>query len=199
MRPIVHALGMETALQPAAGVRTLVHSVRGLQVMLDGDLALLYGVSTGRLMEQVRRNVERFPADFMFQLSAAEVEILRSQNAIARSGHGGRRNRPFVFTEQGVAMLSSVLRSPRAIAVNIEIMRAFVALRRVAHEHAAINRRVDGIEAELRERLAEHDAALAAIAEALAALTRPAPRPERRVGFAPTGAQPRPSSPRISP
>lgn len=167
--------------------------------MLDSDLAALYGVSTGRLMEQVRRNAERFPADFMFQLSTEEVDVLRSHSAIARPGHGGRRNRPYVFTEQGVAMLSGVLRSPRAIAVNIEIMRAFVALRRVARAHAAIERRVDGIEAELRERLADHDAALAAIAEALAALTAPAPRPRRTVGFAAPPAQPRPSSPRISP
>jgi len=167
--------------------------------MLDSDLAVLYGVSTGRLMEQVRRNAERFPADFTFQLSTSEVGVLRSQNAIASSSHGGRRTRPHAFTEQGVAMLSGVLRSPRAIAVNIEIMRAFVALRRVAHTHAAIDRRIDGIEAELRERLADHDAALAAIAEALNALTAPTPRPRRRVGFAAPSGQRPPSSPRISP
>lgn len=190
---------MQTALNPSTDVRTLVHAFRGLQVMLDSDLADLYGVSTGRLMEQVRRNAERFPPDFMFRLSSEELGVLRSQNAIARSGHGGRRSRPHAFTEQGVAMLSGVLRSPRAIAVNIEIMRAFVTLRRVAHAHAAIERRVDGIEAELRERLAEHDAALAAVAEALAALMAPPPQPRRRVGFAAPDAQPRPSSPRISP
>ncbi len=167
--------------------------------MFESDLAELYGVSTGRLMEQVRRNAERFPPDFMFQLSSEELGVLQSQNAIASSGHGGRRSRPRAFTEQGVAMRSGVLRSPRALAVDIEMMRAFVTLGSVANAPAVIERRVDGTEAELRERLAEHDATLAAVAEALAALPAPPPRPRRRVGCAAPDAQPRPSSPRISP
>ena len=169
---------------PVVDIQPLVHAFRGAQVMLDSDLAALYGVSTGRLMEQVRRNRERFPDDFMFELSADEHDRLISQSATSNTGRGGRRKRPHVFTEQGVAMLSGVLRSPRAIAVNIEIMRAFVSLRRMAHAHAATERRVDEIETELRSRLAQHDAALAAIAEALAALMEPEPRPRRRVGFA---------------
>lgn len=169
---------------PPVDVRALVHAFRDVQVMLDSDLAALYGVSTGRLMEQVRRNRTRFPADFMFRLSADEHDRLISQSAISNAGRGGRRKHPHVFTEQGVAMLSGVLRSPRAIAVNIEIMRAFVSLRRMAHTHAATERRVDRIETELRARLAEHDAELATIAEALAALMGPEPRPRRRVGFA---------------
>ena len=97
--------------------------------MLDQDLAELYGVETKRLLEQVRRNSARFPADFMFRLEPKEVETLRPQNATSNARRGGRRYAPYAFTEQGVAMLSSVLRSPRAITVNIEVMRAFVALR----------------------------------------------------------------------
>src|SRR5687767_8825910 len=106
--------------------------VRGHRVMLDADLAELYGVPTKVLLQAVRRNGERFPEDFRFQLEPDESEALRSQFVTSKkTGRGGRRYAPFVFTEQGVAMLSSVLRSPRAIAINIEIMRAFVKLREV--------------------------------------------------------------------
>ena len=104
--------------------------IRGHKVMLDADLAILYGVSTKRLNEQVRRNRSRFPDDFMFQLTVEEVRSLRSQFATSKQGRGGRRYAPLVFTEQGIAMLSTVLNSERAIQVNIEIMRAFVRLRR---------------------------------------------------------------------
>ena len=97
--------------------------------MLDSDLAKLYGVTTGRLNEQLSRNKERFPEDFAFQLTQQEFTALMSQTAISKSGRGGRRKRPWVFTEQGVAMLSSALRSPTAVRVNIEIMRTFVRLR----------------------------------------------------------------------
>ena len=106
-----------------------IHLVRKQKVLLDADLAELYGVETRVLNQAIRRNIERFPVDFMFRLRPGEWENLRSQIVIS-SEHGGRRRRPYVFTEQGVAMLSSVLRSPRAIAVNVEIMRAFVQLRR---------------------------------------------------------------------
>jgi hypothetical protein len=102
--------------------------------MLDEDLADLYGVETKRLIQQVKRNLKRFPGDFMFQLTRAEAEVLRSQIATSNDGRGGRRYAPYVFTEQGVAMLSGVLRSDRAITVNIEIMRAFVELRRQIFE-----------------------------------------------------------------
>src|SRR5688572_1999465 len=102
-------------------------TVRDENVMLDEQLAMLYGVTTGNLNKAVARNRKRFPSDFMFQLSADEVKVLRSQSVISTSTHGGRRRgRPYAFTEQGVAMLSSVLRSPRAVEVNVEIMRAFV-------------------------------------------------------------------------
>ena len=109
--------------------------------MLDADLAELYGVTTGRLNEQVKRNRERFPKDFMFQLTKREYEILLSQNAM--SSWGGRRHPPYAFTEQGVAMLSSVLRSPQAARVNIEIMRAFVRLRKMLRSNEGLSRKLD--------------------------------------------------------
>ena len=115
------------AMQPHIARHIL--SLRDQRVMLDAELAALYGVETKVLVQAIKRNIERFPADFMFQLSAEEFANLRSQFVTSSSGYGGRRYAPYAFTEQGVAMLSSVLNSPRAIAVNIEIMRAFVRLR----------------------------------------------------------------------
>ncbi len=120
--------------------------IRGHKVMLDSDLALLYGVSTKRLNEQVRRNISRFPGDFMFQLTQSESACLRSQIATSKIGWGGRRYRSLVFTEQGVAMLSSVLGSDRAIAVNIEIMRTFVKLRLMLATNSQLARRLDELE-----------------------------------------------------
>ena len=109
--------------------------------MIDVDLAELYGVPTKRLNQQVQRNRKRFPEDFMFQLTKAEAENLRLQFATSRSGHGGRRSLPHVFTEQGVAMLSSVLNSEQAIEVNITIMRAFVKLRQMLESNEELNRK----------------------------------------------------------
>lgn len=126
---------LELIAAPAIERRIFV--IRDRQVMLDEDLADLYGVATKRLVEQVKRNLDRFPEDFMFQLTEDEATALRSQIATSKTGRGGRRYAPYVFTEQGVAMLSSVLRSDRAIAVNIEIMRAFVELRRAAISYQA--------------------------------------------------------------
>jgi hypothetical protein len=116
------------------GIETKIYLVRGQKVMLDRDLAELYQVPTKRLKEQVRRNQKRFPADFMFALSNQELGILRSQFATSSLGWGGHRIPPFAFTEQGIAMLSSVLQSDRAIHVNIAIMRAFVQLSRFPRE-----------------------------------------------------------------
>ncbi len=115
------------SLQPLENIENLIHVIRGKQVMLDRDIARLYGVETKRLNQQVQRNLERFPGDFMFQLSKEEVESLRSQVATSNK-RGGQRYLPYVFTENGVAMLSSVLRSQQAININIQIMRAFNAM-----------------------------------------------------------------------
>src|SRR3954471_12238932 len=168
---------LELIAAPAVEKRILV--VRERQVMLDEDLADLYGVTTKRLVQQVKRNMKRFPEDFMFQLSKAEVEILRSQIATSNDGRGGRRYAPYVFTEQGVAMLSGVLRSDRAIAVNIEIMRTFVELRRVATSYAAIEKRLEEIE----RGLSGHDEQLKQIFKALRHLISPPDRAKRPVGF----------------
>ena len=115
----------------AAAAGQLILVIRHQRVLLDEHLARLYGVETRSLLQAVKRNLERFPADFMFELSAAEWTALRSQSVISKFGSGGRRYAPYAFTEQGVAMLSSVLNSDRAIAVNIEIMRVFVRIRRL--------------------------------------------------------------------
>lgn len=156
-----------------------IYIIRGRQVMLDEDLADLYGVETKRLVEQVKRNLERFPDDFMFQLRKDEAATLRSQIATSNVGRGGRRYAPYVFTEQGVAMLSSVLRSKTAIAVNIEIMRAFVELRRVASSYAAIEKRLEQIE----QGMGEHDEQLEQVFGALRQLITPPSRPKRPIGF----------------
>lgn len=134
----------ETEGEIISSVESLILNIRGQQVMLDRDLAQLYGVETRRLNEQVKRNIERFPEDFMFQLTKEEVSILKSQNAT--SSWGGTRKPSYAFTENGVAMLSSVLRSPTAIEVNIRIMRAFVAMRRFLSTNAQLFSRIETIE-----------------------------------------------------
>ncbi|WP_374437854.1 ORF6N domain-containing protein [Inhella sp.] len=140
---------MSQALQPLIQSRIL--TLRGQRVLLDADLAQLYGVETRALVQAVKRNVARFPEDFMFTLSAEEFADLRSQTVISSAAlpaveHGGRRTPPLAFTEQGVAMLSSVLNSPRAIAVNIEIMRTFVRVRALAATHADLALRLSELE-----------------------------------------------------
>lgn len=170
---------LELVVAPTIEKRIL--AVRGRQVMLDEDLADLYGVETRVLVQQVKRNAKRFPEDFMFQLTSAEAEALRSQIVISNEGRGGRRYAPYVFTEQGVAMLSGVLRSDRAIAVNIEIMRVFVELRRVASSYAAIEERLEEIE----RALGGHDEQLNQIFMTLRQLISPPNRPKRPVGFRP--------------
>ncbi len=139
----------QLVLKPEA-LAKLVFLIRGEKIMLDTGLAMLYGVETGALNRAVKRNAERFPSDFMFQLGADEWENLRCQIGIS-SSHGGRRGAPYGFTEQGVAMLSSVLRSQRAVEVNIAIMRTFVQLRRLMDSNRDLARRIDSLEARYDE------------------------------------------------
>ena len=154
--------------------------IRGHKVMLDKDLAKLYGVPTSRLNEQVKRNIKRFPADFMFQLNGKEYENLISQFAI--SSWGGRRRFPYVFTEQGVAMLSSVLNSERAIQVNIAIMRVFVKLKQILSTHKELAYKLR----ELEHKIEKHDAEIQAIFEAIRQLMEPPPeKPKPKIGFHP--------------
>ncbi|MGP0101274.1 MAG: ORF6N domain-containing protein [Solirubrobacteraceae bacterium] len=170
-------------LVPLPAIKQRILVVRERHVLLDEDLADLYGVQTGRLVQQVKRNIDRFPSDFMFQLTTDEVTALRSRSATSKEGRGGRRYAPYVFTEQGVAMLSGVLRSETAVAVNIAVMRAFVELRRAAASYTAIERRLEDFERETKATLGQHDEQLDEIFEALRQLISPPPQPKRPVGF----------------
>jgi ATP-dependent Clp protease ATP-binding subunit ClpA len=168
-------------------VESLILSMRGRRVILDSDLARLYGVTTKRLNEQVRRNFGRFPADFMFRLTVEEAEALRSQNATSKAGRGGRRYAPYAFTEHGAIMLASVLNTTRAVDVSVYVVRAFVRLR----EMMATNREVAMKLQELDRKVAGHDEAIRSLVQAIRRLMAP-PRPQRRsIGFRVEEAGPR--------
>jgi hypothetical protein len=148
--------------------------------MIDVDLAELYGVPTKRLNQQVSRNLKRFPEDFMFQLTKVEAEALRLQFATSKPGRGGRRSLTYVFTEQGVAMLSTVLNSERAIEVNISIMRAFVKLRQMLESNEELNRKF----AAVIRKLSTHDKYFKVVFDELKRLTTEQPTPPRKqIGF----------------
>lgn len=153
--------------------------LRGQRVLLDVELAELYGVATKALLQAVRRNRGRFPEDFMIQLTASEWGILRSQTVTSSAQHGGRRYPPYAFTEQGVAMLSSVLKSRRAIAVNVQIMRAFVRMRELLASNSVLARKLD----ELERKYQHHDEAIKAILSAIRELMTPAAPKHRPIGF----------------
>lgn len=189
---------MQRELMVNTQIADAIHLVRGQKVMLDRDLAALYGVSTKALNQAVSRNRDRFPDDFVFQLTREEVRDLRSQTVtsslhlsknkqapsnwsqiVTRSEHGGARYQPFAFTEQGVAMLSSVLRSDRAVQVNIAIMRAFVHLRAAMESNRALEKKFS----ELERRVGKHDREIAAILEAIRQLIEPPAKPQRQIGF----------------
>ena len=136
----------QNSIVPSALISQKIFFVRGTRVMLDADLARLYGVATKNLNKAVKRNAARFPSDFMFQLSSKELNILRVQTGTSKRGQGGRRYAPYAFTEQGIAMLSSVLRSSRAVQVNVAIMRTFVRLREMLTTHEELRRKIDAME-----------------------------------------------------
>ena len=178
-----------TALQPVIQSRIL--ALREQRVMLDADLAQLYGVETRVLVQAVKRNLARFPEDFMFQLSPQEWAALRSQSVISNTeGRGGRRTAPYAFTEQGVAMLSTVLGSPRAISVNIEIMRTFVRVRALAATHGDLAKRLAELEDKTEALAMNHDTfsrnarnQLKQVFDALKELMTPPDPPRRPIGF----------------
>jgi len=154
-----------------------IYLIREHKVMLDRDLAELYDVTTANLNKAVGRNKERFPDDFMFRLTREEVEPLRFQIGMSKTaGRGGRRTLPYAFTQEGVAMLSSVLRSERAVDVNIAIMRAFVRLRRLMVSHADLARKFAAMER-------KYDAQFKVVFDAIRELMKPGPTPSRRIGF----------------
>jgi hypothetical protein len=159
----------------AERIRQTIFLIRGQKVMLDAHLAELYAVETRALIQAVTRNRTRFPRDFMFQLTTREFVSLRSQIVISKI-RGGRRSLPYAFTEEGVAMLSSVLHSKRAVGVNIEIMRAFVYLRRIVSEHADLARRID----ELEE---NYDGKFQIVFDAIRGLIQPPTTVKKRIGY----------------
>ena len=161
---------------PLERIEQKILLIRDHKVMLDADLAELYGVTTGVLVRQVKRNPKRFPSDFCFQLTAAEWDVLRCQSGISK-GRGGRRYAPYAFSEQGVAMLSSVLNSPAAIEVNVQIMRAFVKLREILSTHKDLAKKL----AELEKK---YDHQFAVVFDAIRKLMEPPRVPKkRRIGF----------------
>lgn len=166
-------------LATAEEIERSIHIIRGQRVMLDADLAKLYGVPTKRLNERVSRNQDRFPDDFAYQLTSQEFTNLMSQIATSRSAHGGRRKRPWVFTEQGVAMLSSVLNSPMAVRVNVEIMRTFVRLRRLMATPGELVEQLT----KLAETVQLHDNEIKVIARVLQQMVETPTAPRRRIGF----------------
>jgi ORF6N domain len=161
---------------PVVRIERSILPIRGQKVILDSDLADLYGVETRALVQAVQRNRERFPNDFMFQLTVEDFANLKSQIVISSRGWGGRRSPPYAFTEQGVAMLSSVLRSQRAVQVNIEIMRSFVRLREMLASNRDLARRLN----ELEKR---YDAQFKAVFDAIRQLMAPPVASKRRLGF----------------
>ncbi len=167
---------MAIVLKPE-NVAKLVFFIRGEKVMLDADLAQLYGVTTGNLNKAVKRNQARFPGDFMFQLTDKETESLIFQSGRSK-GRGGRRHRPYAFTEQRAAMLSSVLNSERAVQVNIAIMRTFVQLRRLMDSNADLARKIEGLEK-------KYDEKFAAVFAAIKELITPEAAARKQIGFHP--------------
>ena len=153
-----------------------IHRLRGHNVMLDSDLAELYDVQVKVLNQAVKRNRKRFPPDFMFRLTVHEAESLRSQIVTSKPRRGGRRTAPYAFTEQGVAMLSSVLRGSRAVRVNIAIMRAFIRLRMMLASNADLARKLDALEK-------KYDARFEIVFQAIRDLMTPVPAPRKRIGF----------------
>ena len=169
---------IDKGLMPTELIQSKIMVLRGEKVMIDRDLAELYGVETKQLKRAVRRNLHRFPSDFMFELSREEYNSLRSQfGTLKRGTHS--KYLPMTFTEQGVAMLSSVLNSDRAIEVNIAIMRAFVQLRKISSSHKQLAQKLREIEA----RLEDHDESIDAIFEAIQQLMRPPEKPRKPIGF----------------
>lgn len=181
----------DNALIPPERIEGRILLIRGHKVMIDAHLAQLYDVETRTLVQAVKRNIQRFPGDFMFQLSVEEFAALRSQTVISNIGRGGRRTAPYAFTEQGVAMLSSVLGSPRAVTVNIEIMRTFVRVRELAITHHDLAKQLNALEEKTEAMAMQHDsfarntrAQLKQVFDAIRELmTPPEPQKKRPIGF----------------
>ena len=167
-------------IMPIGKIEQAILLVRGEKVILDADLAKLYGVATKVLNQAVKRNLERFPEDFMFQLTGDETRSLRSQSVTSSSGYGGRRYAPYAFTEHGAIMAATVLNSPRAVQVSVYVVRAFVQLRRVLGQNKELAAKL----ADLERKVGDHDQKIVAIIQAIRELMAPPPiRPRKPIGF----------------
>lgn len=164
--------------EPLQKIESLILTLRGIKVILDSDLAKIYGVTTSRLNEQVKRNRDRFPEDFMFQLAKEEFNLI-SQKAISSSGHGGRRKLPLVFTEHGAIMAANILKTKRAAQMSIFVVRAFVRLREIATTHYELAEKLK----ELEQKVGKHDKAIQSIMEAIRQLMQPPEKPKQKIGF----------------
>lgn len=161
-------------------IESKILAVRGQKVMLDMDLARLYGVTTKRFNEQIKRNKGRFPEDFMFQLTEPEAESLRSQTATSKRGRGGRRTQPFAFTEHGAIMAANVLNSPQALEISLFVVRTFVKLRHVLLANKELAAKLN----ELESKVSDHDASIRVLVDAIRQLMAPQPAtPKRKIGF----------------
>ena len=168
----------------------MIHTVRGEKVILDADLAQLYGVTTGRLNEAVARNNDRFPSDFSFQLTTSEWSVLKSQIAIAKSGAGGRQNRPWVFTEHGALMAANVLKSERAIQMSVFLVRAFIRMRNLLSDTTSLAAKLNKLETEVTSRLDSHEKAIVELMRQFLTIINPNSdsaeqneTPKREIGF----------------
>jgi len=164
---------------PVQHIEQKIHLIRGIKIMLDSDLAELFGVETRVLTQAMKRNIDRFPEDFMFQLTTKEWDVLRSQIETSKKGHGGRRYPPYAFTEHGATMLASVLKSKRAVEVSILVVRAFMRLREILTTHKEITRKLT----ELERKLTGHDRDIKMIFDAINQLMKPLPSNKRKIGF----------------
>jgi len=177
-------MGVEN-VAPTEYIQSRIREIRGTKVILDSDLAQLYGAETRALNQAVRRNVDRFPEDFVFQLTPEEQSRLRSQSVISNGGRGGRRYLSYAFTEHGAMMAASVLNSPQAIQTSVFIVRAFIRLRSIYASRIELTRRLD----ELDTKVSEHDAELSSIVEAIRRLAMPSSPKRRPIGFMPANGQ----------
>ena len=174
----------QSGLIPVERIERAIYLIRGEKVMLDRDLAALYGVENRILKRAVRRHIDRFPRDFMFMLTPEEFQNWRSQIVISNSERMGLRYPPMAFTEHGILMLSTVLNSKRAIQVNIEIMRAFVKLRQILASNAELSRRLDELEN-------KYDRQFKVVFEAIRQIMTPAPKTQKQIGFRSTSEEPK--------
>jgi len=172
---------------PQRSIESSIIEIRGSKVILDTDLAAIYGVQTSRFNEAVKRNRDRFPEDFMFQLTKEEVTSLISQNAMSKHGRGGRRTLPYAFTEHGAVMAANILKSPRAVQISVFVVRAFVKMREMLIEQRDLAKKLEDLEERLTERLDIHETAIVEVLRQVMTLLAPPQnppiKPKKKIGF----------------